>query len=330
MKEIYNYHADHVIYGLGWSVRKDRPFRLALGSFIEEYKNVVEIVQLQENSEEDDWKFTRLTTLSHPYPCTNIQFRPDPDGTAPKDQLATTGDYLRIWTLDADGNLSGKEDVLNSNKNSDYCAPLTSFDWNKIDPNLIVTSSIDTTCTIWDIEKQMATTQLIAHDSEVYDVAWTPQGPHNFCSVGRDGSVRMFDTRKMEHSTIIYENEIGTPLLRIAWNQQDPNYLATFFLDDKTTVILDTRVPSIPVAKLAGHEQCVNSIAWAPHSSCHICTAGNDSRALIWDLSNVPNPVNDPILAYNAAAEINQLQWSQAHSDWVAIAFDKRIQILRV
>lgn len=38
------------------------------------------------------------------------------------------------------------------NKNSDFCAPLTSFDWNEVDANLIGTSSIDTTCTIWGLE----------------------------------------------------------------------------------------------------------------------------------------------------------------------------------
>ena len=38
------------------------------------------------------------------------------------------------------------------NKNSDFCAPLTSFDWNDTDPKRLGTSSIDTTCTIWDIE----------------------------------------------------------------------------------------------------------------------------------------------------------------------------------
>lgn len=38
------------------------------------------------------------------------------------------------------------------NKNSEFCAPLTSFDWNDSDPKRLGTSSIDTTCTIWDIE----------------------------------------------------------------------------------------------------------------------------------------------------------------------------------
>ena len=44
------------------------------------------------------------------------------------------------------------ENVTFQNKNSDFCAPLTSFDWNEVDPNLLGTSSIDTTCTIWGLE----------------------------------------------------------------------------------------------------------------------------------------------------------------------------------
>ena len=38
-------------------------------------------------------------------------------------------------------------------------------------------------------------------------------------------------TRHLEHSTIIYEDPQRSPLLRLSWNKQDPNYLATFSLD---------------------------------------------------------------------------------------------------
>ena len=38
----------------------------------------------------------------------------------------------------------------------------------------------------------------------------------------------------------------------------------------------------------------------------------------------------DPILAYQAGAEVNQLQWSSVHHDWVAICFANHTQILRV
>ena len=41
----------------------------------------------------------------------------------------------------------------------------------------------------------------------------------------------MFDLRHLEHSTIIYEDPQHTPLLRLAWNKQEPNLLATIAMD---------------------------------------------------------------------------------------------------
>jgi len=43
------------------------------------------------------------------------------------------------------------------------------------------------------LQKGMVDTQLIAHDKEVYDIAWGGVGV--FASVSADGSVRVFDLR---------------------------------------------------------------------------------------------------------------------------------------
>lgn len=67
-------------------------------------------------------------------------------------------------------------------------------------------------------------------------------------------------------------------------------YLATMAMDGMEVVILDVRVPCTPVARLNNHRACVNGIAWAPHSSCHICTAADDHQALIWDIQQMPGP----------------------------------------
>ena len=43
--------------------------------------------------------------------------------------------------------------------------------------------------------------------------------------------------------------------------------------------------------------------------------------------------VNSPAgaqLAANLEAQINQLQWSKVHHDWVSIAFGNKLQCLRV
>ena len=309
-------------------------FRLAIGSYVEQYSNSVSIIKKAPTDNDLGQSLYKAGEFDHPYPCTRINWTPAV-GIGSRDILATTGDYLRVWSVEDTGDDKGgvnvtKECLLNNNKTSEYCAPLTSFDWNETDTNLVGTSSIDTTCTIWDIETQTAKTQLIAHDREVFDLAFA-RGKDVFASVGADGSVRMFDLRSLEHSTIIYESPNLDALLRLEWNKQDPNYLATFMVDSRRTIILDIRVPSIPVAELGGHLGCVNAVAWAPHSSAHVCTAGDDSQALIWDLSAMSKrPVEDPILAYNADGEINNLMWSSAQPDWVAIAFHEKLQILRV
>uniref|UniRef100_A0A6B2LA46 Uncharacterized protein n=1 Tax=Arcella intermedia TaxID=1963864 RepID=A0A6B2LA46_9EUKA len=313
-----------MIYATNWSTREDEPFRLALGSFCEDHANKVEIIQLNPDRSE----FEKMCLFDHPYPPTKLMWVPDRYGVH-SDLLGTTGDYLRIWKVKNNSNEVELKSLLNNNKNSEFCAPLTSFDWNDAKPTMVGTSSIDTTCTIWDIEKEQAVTQLIAHDKEVFDIAFA-RSTDVFASVGADGSVRMFDLRSLEHSTIIYETPELRPLLRLVWNKTDSNYLATFMENSSKAIILDIRVPSVPAAELSGHSACLNGVAWAPHSSPHICTAADDTQALIWDLTTMQKPVLEPILAYNAEAAINQLQWSSTHTDWIAIAYNQTLQILRV
>lgn len=243
--------------------------------------------------------------------------------------LATSGDYLRLWQLKEDTKETVQRGTLNQNKSSEFCAPLTSFDWNEHKPAIIGTCSIDTTCTIWDIEKQVPLTQLIAHDKEVFDIAF--QGPDRFASVGADGSLRMFDLRSLEHSTIVYETPHAQPLLRVCWNKRDRNYLATICMETAETMVLDIRRPSVPAAVLTGHGGgAVSAVAWAPHSSSHLVTAGDDKRTLIWDLSPLPKRITDPILSYKAEAEINSLAWASASPDWIAIGFKNKVEVLRV
>ena len=118
-------------------------------------------------------------------------------------------------------------------------------------------------------QKGVVDTQLIAHDKEVYDIAWGGMGV--FASVSADGSVRVFDLRWVaqslldfvgpvsgcisitalltcllcrdkEHSTIIYESpKPEVPLLRLGWNKQDPRYMATILMDSCKVVVLDIR-----------------------------------------------------------------------------------------
>ena len=119
-KEIYTYNAPWPVYGLGWSL-KPGAFRFAVSSYVEEYRNKVQVrLALERTSpvaqltrafdlqiiELDDEKgdFVLKGTFDHPYPTTNVMWAPG-GNPAGKDLLATTGDYLRMWNVQDDGEI---------------------------------------------------------------------------------------------------------------------------------------------------------------------------------------------------------------------------------
>lgn len=167
-------------------------------------------------------EYTKTAEATHSYPVTRILWEPPSSQKQTTDLLATSGDHLRLWSLPAAQTMQSNSitrpvsqsiqpaklsplALLSNSKSPEHTAPITSLDWNTISPSLIITSSIDTTCTIWDIPTLTAKTQLIAHDKEVFDVRFCANTVDVFVSCGADGSVRMFDLRSLEHSTIIYE-----------------------------------------------------------------------------------------------------------------------------
>lgn len=278
--------------------------------------------------------FSHSSDAMIPFPATKVGWEPRASGPATK--LITTGDYLRLWDYSPDGKLQQKSALLNKSK-SEIMPPLTSFDWNKADPSLVITSSIDTTCTIWDINTSSAKTQLIAHDSEVYDVSFVAGSVEIFASVGADGSVRVFDLRSLDHSTIIYEPSNPLPLVRLATSPYDRHIMATIAHDSDKIHILDIRSPGIPVTVLQGHFSTVNAIAWAPpnarklshQSSRHlIASAGDDYNANIWDLSS-PDTASTPVCVYTDSSEINNIAWSP-NGDWLGVVSGRGFQGVRL
>lgn len=118
-KEIYTYQAPWTVYSMAWRKRPEGRFQLAIGSFIEEYANQFHIVQLQRD-ESSDGNFLKLSSFDHPYPATKVAWAPSKlTGLAngAVDLLATSGDYLRLWNVNADYSIHMKG-VLNNNKHT--------------------------------------------------------------------------------------------------------------------------------------------------------------------------------------------------------------------
>ncbi|KAH7402469.1 WD domain-containing protein [Pyrenochaeta sp. MPI-SDFR-AT-0127] len=342
-----NYLAPWSIYAYDWCKWNvsggNSAGKMAIGSYLEDNHNFIRILDTQISPQDVSspgatpygLEYNAIAEATCSFPVTRILWEPPSSQKQSTDLLATSGDHLRLWSLpQASGNnmsntitrsssVNTREPqlpkltplaLLSNSKTPEHTAPLTSLDWNTMSPKLIITSSIDTTCTIWDIPSLTAKTQLIAHDKEVFDVRFCAGSVDVFVSCGADGSVRMFDLRSLEHSTIIYEPSdkngdrdkgsptgrmsptkaqqtmsYAPPLLRLAASPHDSHLLATFAADSNVIRILDVRQPGQALLELRGHSASVNSIEWNPSRRGMLASGGDDSLVLIWDLLHANN-----------------------------------------
>jgi WD repeat-containing protein 68 len=375
---VSNYTAPWALYAFDWckwAPQGNGAGKLAVGSYLEDGHNFIQILDSQvvptpqdvyrPGSSKYSLEFNKVAEATHSYPVTRLLWEPPSSQKQSTDLLATSGDHLRLWSLPSEtpatpGNnittRGGRETavtkltplaLLSNSKTPDHTAPLTSLDWNTVSPSLIITSSIDTTCTIWDIPSLTAKTQLIAHDKEVYDVRFCAKSTDVFVSCGQDGSVRMFDLRSLEHSTIIYEpttkedRDHGRtsptqpqqpqqqqtmssppPLLRLATSPHDTHLLATFAQDSQTIRILDVRQPGQALLELRGHSGSVNCIEWSPLRRGMLASGADDCQVLLWDLLNSNNSAapsingapqqenqRSPVASWECDYEVGNLGW---------------------
>lgn len=338
----------------------------------------------------------KVADTSVDYPITKLQWDPSLSGmnNGSNERIAASSEILRLYKVDHDSIDQNNDYLLtqthslantstaNSSTSSsggssniykeelNTLPPVTSFDWNKTDPSLIITSSIDTTCTVWDLHRShpiqdktlglptdTATikTQLIAHDSEVFDVKFVHNSTNIFASVGNDGSMRVFDLRSLEHSTIIYE-PITTPsasyksstaskaLLKLSTSNIDQFYMATVGVNSNQVIIIDMRMPGLPVSTLDGslggvNTTAINSVSWHPTSN-HLLTGGDDCHALVWDCNNLNLSkatsselgvvIDSPVMAYQEDLEVNNACWRQNDGDWMGVVSGKGFQAVKL
>lgn len=303
------------LYSVDWAHNSPPDLDLvAVTTYTEDVANSIQVLQAHSSKQPNglpvpkSLQFSAPATSSVPYPCTQIAWSP-PSYKPSLDimTLITTGDCLRIWNYQPETHMITQQCALSNKAKYNYTPPITNFDWNTVDPSVVITSSIDTTCTIWDLSTLTARTQLIAHDSEVYDVTFVANSTNVFGSVGADGSVRIFDQRALDHSTIIYDPPSPTPLVKIEANPCDANSLAILGSETNEVYLIDIRMPGGSIAILSGHKRPINSIKWAPptatalsmgipvsqgsdgptlRSARHLLMTGSDDcQSIIWNAS---------------------------------------------
>lgn len=380
---------------------------MALSSFREGFQNRIQVVQgstyhLRNTGDGEDrprvgsteelldlglaytsaFDFSLAAEVPVDYPVTHVQW--DPLGYP---RIAASLEVLRLYNFDSEPQLDpalvqmhllANNSTVHSSGPDSYdintFPPVTSFDWNKTDPSIIITLSVDTTCTVWDLNRSSAVgkqkssaqvkTQLIAHDSEVFDVKFIHKSTNVFASVSNDGSMRVFDLRSLEHSTIIYEPAQtiaadATPgaslgalynpqaLLRLLASNVDQHHLATVGVNLNQVLIIDMRMPGVPVATLDGlfggvSHTAINLIAWNPLSNL-LLTGGDDCQALVWDFTRGTSlsalslsshtgstVVDTPELAFPEDLEVNNVCWRDGTpGNWMGVVSGKGFQAVQ-
>ena len=85
--------------------------------------------------------------------------------------------------------------------------------------------------------------------------------------------------RNLEHSTILFESKDASPLVRCAWNQLDPKYIACFGLDSSQLFVIDVRSPAVPACQLSKLSN-VSCCRWSLDSSSILYTGGTQCVCL--------------------------------------------------
>lgn len=172
------------IYSFDWSPHSAHFCSLAVGTFVtqqplssDSFRNQVQLATLTD-PQVTDFQSNSPAIIPVDYPITKVQFSPHRHGDF-GELFGVAGDGLRIYrsghtdlvaklvpaqistspTASAtasrrpsDANIITSTGATGSGNSRNSPAPITSFDWNRIDPNLLVTSSYDTTCAVWNLD----------------------------------------------------------------------------------------------------------------------------------------------------------------------------------
>ncbi|MBA0839893.1 hypothetical protein Goarm_005585 [Gossypium armourianum] len=126
------------------------------------------------------------------------------------------------------------------------------------------------------------------HDDTVEDVQFCPSSAQEFCSVGDDSCLILWDARAGSTPAIKVEKAHNADIHCVDWNRHDINLILTGSADN-TIHMFDRRNLSSgsPVHKLVGHSAAVLCVQWSPDKSSVFGSSAEDGILNIWDHEKV-------------------------------------------
>ncbi|KAL1554967.1 WD-40 repeat-containing protein msi4, variant 2 [Salvia divinorum] len=129
------------------------------------------------------------------------------------------------------------------------------------------------------------------HTDTVEDVQFCPSTSQQFCSVGDDSCLILWDARIGSDPVVKVEKAHNADLHCVDWNSHDENYILTRSADN-TVCMFDRRNISasgvgFPVHIFSGHKAAVLSVQWSPDKCSVFGSSAEDGLLNIWDYEKV-------------------------------------------
>ncbi|GMI88551.1 MULTICOPY SUPPRESSOR OF IRA1 4 [Hibiscus trionum] len=133
------------------------------------------------------------------------------------------------------------------------------------------------------------------HEDTVEDVAFCPSSPQEFCSVGDDSCLILWDARVGTSPTVKVEKAHDADLHCVDWNPHDDNLILTGSADNTVHMFdrrnLTSNGVGSPVYKFEGHKDAVLCVQWSPDKSSVFGSSAEDGLLNIWDYDKVGKKV---------------------------------------
>ncbi|XVF74409.1 hypothetical protein PTKIN_Ptkin13bG0108200 [Pterospermum kingtungense] len=125
------------------------------------------------------------------------------------------------------------------------------------------------------------------HEDTVEDVQFCPSSAPEFCSVGDDSCLMLWDARAGSTPAVKVEKAHNTDIHCVDWNPHDINLILTGSADN-TIHLFDRRNLSSsgvgsPVHKFVGHSAAVLCVQWSPDKSSVFGSSAEDGILNVWD-----------------------------------------------
>lgn len=127
----------------------------------------------------------------------------------------------------------------------------------------------------------------LGHDDTVEDVQFCPSSAQEFCSVGDDSCLILWDARVSCSPVVKVEKAHDSDLHCVDWNPHDGNFIITGSAD-KSVRMFDRRKIATggigsPIYKFEGHTAAILCVQWSPDKSSVFGSSAEDGLLNIWD-----------------------------------------------